>query len=298
MMLLTNSPNRITVTHRHKERKHNTSLNLATPPELVEDDLESNGGIAKKLASIKEDEEGSSSEGSPRMPLAGWLTVCAPPLRSPLLPPRPFRPSSEPSLRPATLQIPVVSFSCPQPQSPRFDFSPSTSHSFPPSPDTSSPVDPESADTMRTISKLKHEDERSVSSGDQREPGATGSDTPPQAPPPQPFCGFNSAHHQHNSAPEPPSSHSVSPAPFFLSPHAATDSAEGQTSNLHDRNLTHDFLVSPTRKLTHSSAPTSLTSSPNERNAQKLNSSSNPALSTTLLIDLDATDTQALSWSS
>ncbi|XP_072295847.1 voltage-gated delayed rectifier potassium channel KCNH8-like [Eucyclogobius newberryi] len=286
-------------------------------------DLESNGGIAKKLASIKEDEEGSSSEGSPRMPL-GRL---AHGLRSPLLPPRPFRPPSDPSPRPASLQIPVVSFSCPQPQLgprfvdggenqnsfQRFDFSPSASHSFPPSPDTSSPVDPEAADTMRTISKLKHEMSalsRQVTSLTQELQEVTRLLKPLLLnPSPALTLPITSI----TPPPSHQSSHSVSPAPYFLSPHAPTDSMEGQNStclmqktNLHDPNsmlhFSHEppslLLVSPTRKLTHSSAPTSLTSSPNERNVQKLNSSSNPTLSTTLLIDLDAIDTQAISWSS
>lgn len=74
----------------------------------------------KKLPSIKEDEEGSGSEDEnsplPKMP---------PPsrpgrgLRSPLLSARTFRLASN-RTRPASLQIPGVSFSCQQPDlSPR-----------------------------------------------------------------------------------------------------------------------------------------------------------------------------------
>lgn len=87
-------------------------------------DCESNGGIMKTLPSIKEDEEGSSSEGEhsplPKMPSFGRLgRGLRSPLRSPLLPPRLFRPASDHS-RPSSLQIPVVSFSCLQPDlSPR-----------------------------------------------------------------------------------------------------------------------------------------------------------------------------------
>lgn len=66
-------------------------------------DWVTNGGIVKKLSSIKEDEEGSEEAQhsplpkTPRSPLGlGWG------LRSPLRSPS----------RPTTLQIPVVSFSC------------------------------------------------------------------------------------------------------------------------------------------------------------------------------------------
>lgn len=86
----------------------------------------------KKLASIREDEEGSGSEGersplpaappSGRMPRGLRSPLRSPlhsPLRSPLLPPRPFRSTSGQS-RPTSLQIPVVNFICPQPElSPR-----------------------------------------------------------------------------------------------------------------------------------------------------------------------------------
>ena len=85
-------------------------------------DWESNGGLVKKLPSIREDEEGDEEPGSvsraPRSPLRLSRGLSSP-LRSPLLPPRPFRAPSEHS-RPSTLQIPVVSFgSAPPELSPR-----------------------------------------------------------------------------------------------------------------------------------------------------------------------------------
>ncbi|XP_046902185.1 LOW QUALITY PROTEIN: potassium voltage-gated channel subfamily H member 3 [Hypomesus transpacificus] len=86
-------------------------------------DWESNGGLVKKLPSIKEDEEGDEEQSSvslaPRSPLRLTRGLNSP-LRSPLLAPRPFRPPSE-HTRPSTLQIPVVSFcSAPPELSPRF----------------------------------------------------------------------------------------------------------------------------------------------------------------------------------
>uniref|UniRef100_A0A8D3E235 Voltage-gated delayed rectifier potassium channel KCNH4 n=1 Tax=Scophthalmus maximus TaxID=52904 RepID=A0A8D3E235_SCOMX len=88
-------------------------------------DWESNGSLVKKLPSIREDEEGgdedqNSVSRAPRSPLRLGRGLNSP-LRSPLLPPRPFRAPSEHS-RPTTLQIPVVSFSSvlPPELSPRF----------------------------------------------------------------------------------------------------------------------------------------------------------------------------------
>ncbi|XP_063354380.1 potassium voltage-gated channel subfamily H member 8 [Pelmatolapia mariae] len=116
-------------------------------------DWESNGGLVKKLPSIREDEEGDEEQSSvsraPRSPLHLSRGLSSP-LRSPLLPPRPFRAPSDHS-RPSTLQIPVVSFSGAPPElSPRFvdgietennstttqkfEFSPSLSPAPPPSP--------------------------------------------------------------------------------------------------------------------------------------------------------------------
>ncbi|XP_032423152.1 potassium voltage-gated channel subfamily H member 8 [Xiphophorus hellerii] len=117
------------------------------------DDWESNGGLVKKLPSIREDEEGDEEQSSvsraPRSPLHLSRGLSSP-LRSPLLAPRPFRAPTEHS-RPSTLQIPVVSFSSAPPElSPRFvdgietenistssqkfEFSPSLSPAAPPSP--------------------------------------------------------------------------------------------------------------------------------------------------------------------
>ncbi|XP_053296403.1 LOW QUALITY PROTEIN: potassium voltage-gated channel subfamily H member 8 [Pleuronectes platessa] len=86
-------------------------------------DWESNGGLVKKLPSIREDEEGDEEQSSvsrpPRSPLRLSRGLSSP-LRSPLLPPRPFRAPSD-HTRPSTLQIPVVSFcSAPPELSPRF----------------------------------------------------------------------------------------------------------------------------------------------------------------------------------
>ncbi|TNN79041.1 Potassium voltage-gated channel subfamily H member 8 [Liparis tanakae] len=86
-------------------------------------DWESNGGLVKKLPSIREDEEGDEAQNSvsraARSPLRLGRGLSSP-LRSPLLTPRPFRGPCEHS-RPATLQIPVVSFcSAPSELSPRF----------------------------------------------------------------------------------------------------------------------------------------------------------------------------------
>ncbi|XP_077584559.1 voltage-gated delayed rectifier potassium channel KCNH8 [Stigmatopora nigra] len=87
-------------------------------------DWESNGGLVKKLASIREDEEGGDEEQNlvsraPRSPLRLSRGLNSP-LRSPLLPPRPFRAAAEQS-RPVTLQIPVLSFArAPAELSPRF----------------------------------------------------------------------------------------------------------------------------------------------------------------------------------
>ncbi|XP_056157061.1 potassium voltage-gated channel subfamily H member 3-like [Lampris incognitus] len=160
------------------EIQHDLTYNLREG-HAVEADWESNGGLVKKLPSIREDEEGSGSEGEhsplPKIPPLGRLgrglsSPLRSPLRSPLLPPRPFRPPSD-HVRPATLQIPVVSFSCTsQDLSPRFvdgieaesrsasaqkfDFSPTVTRTFTPSP---SPGALEEAETMQTIAKLKHE---------------------------------------------------------------------------------------------------------------------------------------------
>lgn len=86
-------------------------------------DWESNGGLVKKLPSIREDEEGGDDDPSsvcraPRSPLRLSRGLSSP-VRSPLLPPRPFRAPAEHG-RPATLQIPVLSFSGAPPElSPR-----------------------------------------------------------------------------------------------------------------------------------------------------------------------------------
>ncbi|XP_056436377.1 potassium voltage-gated channel subfamily H member 8 [Gadus chalcogrammus] len=86
-------------------------------------DWESNGGLVKKLPSIREDEEGDDELGTvscaPRSPLRPGRGLNSP-IRSPLLPPRAYRGPTE-HVRPSSLQIPVVSFSAvPAELSPRF----------------------------------------------------------------------------------------------------------------------------------------------------------------------------------
>ncbi|XP_051815184.1 potassium voltage-gated channel subfamily H member 8 [Acanthochromis polyacanthus] len=135
-------------------------------------DWESNGGLVKKLPSIREDEEGDEETNSvsraPRSPLHLSRGLNSP-LRSPLLPPRPFRAPSD--CRPSTLQIPVVSFSSAPPElSPRFvdgietesnstlsqkfEFSPSLSPAGPPSP---YPGIREHSEIKQSVSKLTEE---------------------------------------------------------------------------------------------------------------------------------------------
>ncbi|XP_031729279.1 potassium voltage-gated channel subfamily H member 8 [Anarrhichthys ocellatus] len=136
-------------------------------------DWESNGGLVKKLPSIREDEEVDEEQNSVsrahRSPLRLSRGLNSP-LRSPLLPPRPFRAPSE-HCRPATLQIPVVSFcSAPSELSPRFvdgietennstssqkfEFSPSMSPIAPPSP---YPGIREHSEIKQSVSKLTEE---------------------------------------------------------------------------------------------------------------------------------------------
>ncbi|XP_034741750.1 potassium voltage-gated channel subfamily H member 8 [Etheostoma cragini] len=136
-------------------------------------DWESNGGLVKKLPSIREDEEGGEEQNSvsraTRSPLRLSRGLSSP-LRSPLLPPRPFRAPSDNS-RPTTLQIPVVSFSSVQPElSPRFvdgietesnstssqkfEFSPSMSPAAPPSPSQGMR---EHSEIKQSVSKLTEE---------------------------------------------------------------------------------------------------------------------------------------------
>ncbi|XP_034417358.1 potassium voltage-gated channel subfamily H member 8 [Cyclopterus lumpus] len=136
-------------------------------------DWESNGGLVKKLPSIREDEEGDEEQNSvsraPRSPLRLGRGLNSP-LRSPLLTPRPFRGPCEHS-RPATLQIPVVSFcSAPSELSPRFvdgietesnstssqkfEFSPSMSPIAPASP---YPGIREHSEIKQSVSKLTEE---------------------------------------------------------------------------------------------------------------------------------------------
>uniref|UniRef100_A0AAV2K499 Voltage-gated delayed rectifier potassium channel KCNH4 n=1 Tax=Knipowitschia caucasica TaxID=637954 RepID=A0AAV2K499_KNICA len=153
------------------EIQHDLTYNLREG-HGADGDWESNGGLVKKLPSIKEDEEGDEEQNlvsrAPRSPLRLNRGLNSP-LRSPLLPPRSFRSPSE-HLRPSTLQIPVVSFSSAPPElsprfvdgietesicnlSQRFEFSPSLS------PAASSPYPGvrEHADIKQSVSKLTEE---------------------------------------------------------------------------------------------------------------------------------------------
>uniref|UniRef100_W5M9H8 Voltage-gated delayed rectifier potassium channel KCNH4 n=1 Tax=Lepisosteus oculatus TaxID=7918 RepID=W5M9H8_LEPOC len=152
------------------EIQHDLTYNLREGSGL-DLDWESNGGLVKKLPSIREDEEGDEDAQShlssiPRSPLRLSRGLNSP-LRSPLLAPRPFRPPAD--SRPTTLQIPLVSFSAP-PELPRFvdgietesslvsapkcESSPSMTHSNPPTP---SPGSREQAETRQSITRLSQE---------------------------------------------------------------------------------------------------------------------------------------------
>ncbi|XP_076857578.1 voltage-gated delayed rectifier potassium channel KCNH8 [Brachyhypopomus gauderio] len=154
------------------EIQHDLTYNLREG-NSADVDWESNGGLVKKLPSIREDEESDEEQRTvsraQRSPLRLTRGLSSP-LRSPLMPPRPFRPPSD-HTRPATLQIPVVSFSSAPPElSPRFvdgietesspvsaqrfEFSTSLTRSAPPSP---SPVSLEQVETRQSISKLSEE---------------------------------------------------------------------------------------------------------------------------------------------
>ncbi|CAL8266652.1 unnamed protein product [Lota lota] len=136
-------------------------------------DWESNGGLVKKLPSIREDEEGDEEPGTvscaPRSPLRPGRGLNSP-IRSPLLPPRAYRGPTE-HVRPSSLQIPVVSFSAvPAELSPRFvdgietdshsnssqkfEFSPSSSPMAPSSP---FPGSRENSEIKQSVSKLTEE---------------------------------------------------------------------------------------------------------------------------------------------
>nr|XP_043873259.1 potassium voltage-gated channel subfamily H member 8 [Solea senegalensis] len=155
------------------EIQHDLTYNLREG-HRADVDWESNGGLVKKLPSIREDEEGDEEQNpgyrAPRSPLRLSRGISSP-VRSPLLPPRPFRAPSELSLRPTTLQIPVVSFCGAPPElSPRFvdgietetsststqkfEFSPSLSPVAPPSP---YPGSREHLEIKHSVSKLTEE---------------------------------------------------------------------------------------------------------------------------------------------
>ncbi|XP_034029842.1 potassium voltage-gated channel subfamily H member 3-like [Thalassophryne amazonica] len=164
------------------EIQHDLTYNLREG-HSTEAECESNGGIVKKLPSIKEDEEGSGSEDEhsplPAMPPLSRMghglryplrSALRSPLRSPLLPPRLFRPVSDCN-QSSSLRIPVVSFSCLQPDlgarfvdgietgiqsgsDEKFGFSSSATQSFLPSHESEAH---KNDDTMRSIVKLQHE---------------------------------------------------------------------------------------------------------------------------------------------
>ncbi|KAJ3582026.1 hypothetical protein NHX12_015965 [Muraenolepis orangiensis] len=134
------------------EIQHDLTYNLRDGPH-VEAELESNGGLPKKLQAIRELLPPVPALG--RLGGRGLSPPLRSPLRSPLLPPRAFRPLGE-RMRPAApcgLQFPGVGYSCDL--GPRFDFSPSVTRSFPPCGPSSATL--EEAQTMQSIAKLKHE---------------------------------------------------------------------------------------------------------------------------------------------
>nr|XP_033479043.1 potassium voltage-gated channel subfamily H member 3-like [Epinephelus lanceolatus] len=330
------------------EIQHDLTYNLREGHN-AEGDCESNGGIMKKLPSIKEDEEGSGSEGErsplPKIPALGRLGrgLCSPlrsPLRSPLLPARTFRPLSD-HTRPASLQIPVVSFSCLQPDlSPRFvdgietvhqsgsahkfDFSPSATQSFLPSPDSAASGAHDESYTMETIAKLKHE--MSVLS---HQVTAVSQELQEMTRLLKPLFHNPSTLLIASAVTPPPSvsSHSCSPAPPLLTQHAPVDCSDnqnppsllvpepsspqpsmtkalqGEFDPLHCPPITsHNPLfphhASTAPLVSHRSAPPSLNSSPHEHTLvphpssfiPSLSSSSHPSFITPLLVDLSGPD--------
>uniref|UniRef100_A0A1A8MGF8 Voltage-gated delayed rectifier potassium channel KCNH4 n=1 Tax=Nothobranchius pienaari TaxID=704102 RepID=A0A1A8MGF8_9TELE len=312
-----------------KEIQHDLTYNLREGHN-TEANCESNGGIMKKLPSIREDEEGSGSEGErsplPKMSSLGRLGrgLCSPlrsPLRSPLLPPRPFRPVSDQS-RPSSLQIPVVSFSCLQTDlSPRFvdgietenpvtsthkfDFSPSVTRSFLPSPESAAAGAQDGGDTMQTIAKLKHEMcvlSRQVSSVSQELQEMTRLLRPL-------FHNSSSLLVPCTMTPPPSiSSQSCSPAPPLLTRHTPVDCPDvtpvpnqvpelgPQLSSRETFQEEFDPLWGPrtashhmTPPLSHCSAPPSLNGSPHIHShpclIPPLSSSSHPSFTSPLLVD-------------
>ncbi|XP_028997322.1 potassium voltage-gated channel subfamily H member 3-like [Betta splendens] len=314
------------------EIQHDLTYNLREGHD-TEEDCESNGGIVKKLPSIKEDEEGSGSEGEnsphPKLQAVGRLgrglrSPMRSPLRSPLLPPRPFRPSSDHG-RPSSLQIPVVSFSCLQPElSPRFvdgietenqsssaqrfDFSPTATASLLPSPDVAaSEARDDEGDTMQTISKLKHE--MSVLS---RQVTAVSQELQALTQLLKPLFRNPSVLLIQSAAPPPPSvsSHSCSPAPPPFTHNASVDCSHNQNPqqppspplnvqvlrgefdplrcSSHQPPVSHQTGAAPSAS--YCSAPPSLNSSPHEHTVvPQPCSSSTPSLSSSappVLVDL------------
>ncbi|XP_031148089.1 potassium voltage-gated channel subfamily H member 8-like isoform X1 [Sander lucioperca] len=318
------------------EIQHDLTYNLREG-HSTETGCESNGGIMKKLPSIKEDEEGSGSEDEnsplPKMP---------PPsrpgrgLRSPLLSARTFRLASN-RTRPASLQIPGVSFSCQQPDlSPRFldaieaenqsvydrkfDFSPTSSQSFLPSPDSAASGAHDDGNTMQTIAKLKHE--MSVLS---RQVTAVSQELQEMTSLLKPLFHNPSTLLMASTVARPPSvsSHSCSPAPPLFTQHAPVDCSDNHNPPsvlVAEPPSPHPSMTEllqgeldpiqcpPSQTLTsryppvsHRSAPPSLNSSPHEHTVMphpssisipSLSSSSHPSSITPLLVDLSGPDSQ------
>ncbi|XP_058478311.1 potassium voltage-gated channel subfamily H member 8-like isoform X1 [Solea solea] len=297
------------------EIQHDLTYNLREG-HATETDCERNGGIVKKLPSIKEDEEGPGSESErsalPKIPALGKLGrgLCSP-LRSPLLS-RPFRTASV-HPRPTSLQIPVMSFSCLQSDlSPRFvdgieteshraaaqkfDFSSSVTHSFLPSPDSAPSEAHEDADTMQTVTKLKHE--MSVLS---RQVAAVSHELQEVTRLLRPLLHVPAVLLTPGAVTPPPSvsSHGCSPAPPLLTQSAPADSSvngkappvlghESSSQQLSvnvlrgelDQRLCSPSQTSTTPWVSHSSAPPSLHSSPHEHTLvpPPFSFSSNPSL--------------------
>ncbi|KAM8872840.1 voltage-gated delayed rectifier potassium channel KCNH8-like [Synchiropus picturatus] len=143
------------------EIRHDLTYNLRDGHN-PESDCESNGGMVKKLPSITEDEEGSGSSFPGRVS-RNPITPLDSPLGSSQLPSAPLMPSSE-SGQPCSQQIPVLRFSCLQPDlTSRFvdgadtENKSSSAHNLDFSHSDASSMICCHTDTMQTIAKLKHE---------------------------------------------------------------------------------------------------------------------------------------------
>ncbi|KAA8579795.1 hypothetical protein FQN60_006888 [Etheostoma spectabile] len=292
------------------EIQHDLTYNLREG-HSTEAGCESNGGIMKKLPSIKEDEEGSGSEGE-NSPLPKMAPPSRPGrgLRSPPLPAKTFRPASD-RTRPASLQIPAVSFSCLQP-----DLSPRLVDGV----EAENQRAHDDDNTMQAIAKLKHE--MSVLS---RQVTSVSQELQEMTNLLKPLFHNPSTLLMAGTVTRPPSvsSHSCSPAPPPFTQHAPVDCSDDlntpsilvpEPSSLQPsmKKLLQGELdpiqCPPSQTLpshyppvSHRSAPPSLNTSPHDRTPvphpssisnPSLSSSSHPSSITPPLVDLSEPDSQ------